>query len=369
MRLAALTAFAVLFVFACERAEETPAPEPAPRIDIPVSDELPGLGAAVTGIAFWDHPTLSFNSMMIVANAEGATAYNIEDGLEVARIDGVASQGAAVSYLGLGAQAAGVLALYDASESAFKLYGIDNISRQFLPINGGPAIDGAVRDFCFGRADGADAPSLFVLQLSRILIFNFIAADAGVAVEGEGVLNAPDNLASCAVDLDGVLLAATEDGAVYRVDGENSFDAPFIQTTMTETGDLVVLATNIEDETSQSVSSQIALLDKADGALHVFDRESGTALGVIAVAATDQMPGVETANAMGATSGNLGALYRNGAVAFAVTAEDNSTARLVPYGAVQNALSLPAGTALSPRGKAPVVVDDDNIIRTPFIPE
>lgn len=68
-----LTACLILltFIAACDRKTENAAPA-APQITevdpAPVSDELPGLPAAATGIAFWRHPTLSFNSTMIVVS-------------------------------------------------------------------------------------------------------------------------------------------------------------------------------------------------------------------------------------------------------------------------------------------------------------
>lgn len=370
MRLAVLTALAVFSVTACERTTQTPPPEPAPRFEVPVSDELPGLATPSTGIAFWDHPTLSFNSMMITVGNEGVVAYNIEDGVEAARIDGVAANGAAVSYLGLGAQAAGVLALFNMSENAFKFYGIDNASRQLLPIEGGPAIEGEVHGFCFGRAREASAPSLYVLQATEILIFNFDAAETGVALAGEGALGSPDNLTSCAVDIDGILLVAAEDGKIYRIDEPDSFTTHFAEAPIAEVGGLSVIATVPDSTESETpISGQIILLDKADGGAHVFDRDTGAALGVITVAATDQLPGVTAATSIGATSANLGALYRNGAIAYGVQAEDGAAIRLIPYNAVVNALSLSEGTGLAARGKAPQVEDTGLLIAPTFQPE
>lgn len=365
-----LACIALVIVAACEQAEESPPPRPAPRVEMPVSDELPGLPTPASGVAFWDHPTLPFNSMLIVAGAQGALAYNIEDGVEAARIDAVAAEGAAVSYAGYGPQAAGVLALFDRAENAFRFYGVDNLSRQFAPLGAGLenglTVDGAVHGFCFGRARGTAAPSLFVLQDGQILIFNFDAAEEGLAPAGEGAIETPEGLASCAVDIDGVLLAAARSGAIYRIDGPDSFAAPFASAATAEAGDLSIAASTAQgNEGAQEISGQIILLDKADGAAHVFNRADGAPLGVVTVAATDQLPGVASAHAMGLTAANLGALYRNGVVAYAVTGEDGPAIRLIPYNAVLNALALPEGTALSPRGAAPTTGGTGLIIDTP----
>lgn len=365
----ALACIALITVAACEQAEESP-PPPTPRVEVPVSDELPGLPAPASGVAFWDHPTLPFNSMLIAVGAQGALAYNIEDGVEAARIDAITVGGAAVSYVGYGPQAAGVLALFDGAENAFRFYSVDNLSRQFAPLGAGLenglAVDGAVHGFCFGRARGTAAPSLFILQDAQILIFNFDTAEEGLAPAGEGAIQAPGGLASCAVDIDGVLLVAARSGDVYRIDGPDSFAAPFASAATTEAGDLSIAASATEgDGGAQEIGGQIILLDKADGAAHVFNRADGAPLGVVTVAATDQAPGVASAHAMGLTAANLGALYRNGVVAYAVTGEDGPALRLIPYNAVLNALALPEGTALSPRGAAPTTGGNGLIIDTP----
>lgn len=370
MRLAALAAITVFSIAACERAEETAPPELVQRLTVPVSDDLPGLAAPATGIAFWDHPALSFNSMMITAGSEGVIAYNMEDGVEAARIEGIAANGAAVSYLGLGAQAAGILALLDTDDNVFRFYGIDNVSRQFLAIEGGPNIEGDIHGFCFGRAQGATAPSLYVLQSTEILIYNYEAFESGVSVSGQGALGAPNNLRTCAVDIDGILLVADDSGKIYRVDNPDSFADHFAQASIAEIGSLsVIAATSDTSESTTSISGQIILLDKADGAAHVFDRDTGAALGIIAVAATDQLPGVTAATSMGATSANLGALYRNGAIAYGVEGEESAAIRIIPYNAVMNALSLPEGTGLPARGEAPKAEDSNLLIETPFTPE
>ena len=370
MRRAVLAVSLVLIAAACERGGVEEPPPPAPSFTAPVSDELPGLAATATGIAFWEHPTLSFNSMMIVANADGAVAYNIEDGAEAARIDGVDAQGAAVAYLGVGAQAAGALALFDRDASAFRFYGIDNISRAFLPLEGGPAVEGGVKDFCFGRAQGVASPTLFAIRTDEILIFDVEAAGDGVALAAQGALAAPGGLASCAVDIDGVLLVASENGAIYRIAGPDSFEAPFAKAPASVAGDIAVIAAETGGEEASSVSGQVLLLDRANGALHVFDRADGRALGVLRASGTDMLEGVDAAEAVGATGANFGALYRNGVVAYGVagdTTMDGAPAvRLLPVNALMNALSLPEGEAISPRGRAAVAEDDALTIRTRF---
>ena len=375
MRFRALAAFTVFALAACDRAEEhaEPAPAPAPRVEVAVSDELPGLTAPATGIAFWDHPALSFNSMMIIANADGAIAYNIEDGTEVARIDGVDAGGAAVSYIGIGAQAAGVLALHDQAANSFQFHGVDNASRAFLPIEGETPASGTVQGFCFGRAEGATGPSLFVLRSGAISIFNYGAGPDGLMLLNESEMDALGNLAACAIDRSGLLIVATDDGFVYRLDRPEAYANPLAHAPVTQTGGLAILnaAHEGEEEGSSSVIGQILLFDEADGAIHVFDSENGRALGVVAATGASQIDGVSSGSVMGATSANLGALYRSGLVAFGVEAEGEAgpVVRVMPYNGVLNALSLPEVEAISPRGKLLETEDRNILIPTDFTPQ
>ncbi len=373
MRFSILALSALAFLAACERqAVEPDAPAPAVPViaaDVTVSDELPGLSAPATGITFWDHPALAFNSLLIVASDNGIVSYNVEDGNEVSRIPGIRAKGAAVSYIGHGSLAAGVLAIFDVDDSAFKFYGVGNASRAFQPVEGGPVIRGNVRGFCFGRAVDGDAPALFVVQKSKLSIFNFEKAAGGLVAAGETALQMPDDIAACTVDIDGVVLAASESGAIFRVVGGDSFSAPFARAEISNAGEMAVLAFESTEDDEVSVHGQIMLLDRDTGALHLFDRSDGQALGVISVTASDELEGVSAASAMGATAGNLGGLYRNGVIALGVDGADSPAIRLAPVNGVMNALSLPDGDPISPRGAVPAIEDDALIIELDFQPQ
>lgn len=373
MRLNALLLAALMFAAACERDGSSPeaaapaAPEIA-AVSAPVSDELPGLPAPATGIAFWDHPRLSFNGLMIVATGKGVFAYSMEDGTEVSRIDDVSAQGLATGYFGAGAAAAGFIAFYDGAEQTFRFYGVDNESRAFLPLEGGPAASGPVKGFCLGRAEDAAAPALFAIEKGRIEVFNLAPGASGVAVESKAEIKAPDTLVSCAVDLDGSLLAAASNGDVYKLAGENSFAAPFARAAVMKPGNLSVIAAASEEDASV-VGGVIFLAGLDKGQVQVFDRESGQSLGAVVLEGTDDMPAVGAADVFGATGANLGALYRNGVIAFGVSsAEGGPALRIAPASTVKNALSIPLGEPVSPRGTAPQTEDNGLIIPTTFDP-
>ena len=362
-----LTACLILltFIAACDRKTENAAPA-APQITevdpAPVSDELPGLPAAATGIAFWRHPTLSFNSTMIVATSAGVVSYSMEDGNEVSRIDGFDADGVETGYFGFGPQAAGFIAFLDAAENTFRFYGVDNNSRAFLPLDGGPAIRGAVRSFCMGRAMTAPAPSLFAIQKSKVQVFNLSPSEGGVAIENGPTLETPDNLVSCAVDIDGSLIVAADNGNIYRLSGENAFAAPIAQASVSLPEDLAVITAANADDPSV-LTGEILLVDLSNGAIHVFDRVDGKAHGAVELSATDSLPGVESGEAFGVTGGNLGGLYRNGAIAFGVAnGDDGPVIRIAPASSMKNALSIPVGDPVSPRGEAPKTADEGLII-------
>ncbi|MFC2952936.1 hypothetical protein ACFOOP_13435 [Marinicaulis aureus] len=365
MRLSAACLILLTFIAACDRQAKDGAPAPSGITELdeaPVSDELPGLPAAATGIAFWRHPTLSFNSTMIVATSAGVSSYSMEDGNEVSRIDGFDADGLAVSYIGKGPQAAGFIAFLDASDNAFRFYGVDNNSRAFLPLEGGPAIRGAVRSFCLGRAMDASVPSLFVIQKGKVQVFNLAAADGGISAENAATLDTPDNLVSCAVDIDGSLLVAAEDGDIYRLSGENAFAAPIAQASVSLPEDLAVIASADENDLT-AVTAEILLVDLSNGAIHVFDRVNGKAHGAVKLTATDSMPGVDNAEVFAITGANFGGLYRNGVIAFGVAnGEDGPVIRIAPVSSLKNALSMPVREPVSPRGEAQQAADEGLII-------
>lgn len=366
MRVSALVLIC-LAAIACERndAVTTPANGQAASeqsvFEAPVSDELPGLPAPATGIAFWDHPTLSFNSTMIVATSNGVIAYSMEDGNEVSRIDGFEASGVATGYLGYGAAAAGFVAFLDAEENAFKFYGIDNASRAFLPLAPGPAIRRPVRSFCLGRSASASAPSLYVIQRGGVQAFNLAAATDGVRVENETFIETPGNLVSCAVGGGGELFVGDDSGGIFKLAGDNAFKTPFARTNALNNS-LNYLSAR-RDETASDLENQLVVADLSSGVVHFLNEATGASIGSVKIVATDDLPGVDSAETFSLTGGNLGGLYRNGVAAFGVAAgSDGPVIRIAPVSSLKNALSLNVGEPVSPRGENPSDSGDTLII-------
>jgi hypothetical protein len=317
---------------------------------------------------------VAFNSLMIAAGAGSVVSYNIEDGEEVARITDIDAQGAEVSYFGFGPLAAGVLAAFDKNESAFRFFGVDNASRMFLPLAGGPAIEGEVQGFCFGRAVSNPAPSLFVIQQDSIHVFNLSLADAGAAAPGIAIANratieAPEPMAACAVESDGVLMLASEDGDIFRVENENSLAAPFATSGAGAVGGLEIVSSSAlpaaDGAAPGAPAGAIALLNSEDGTLALFDRETGDVLGVVRLTRKNEnnepVATAEAASVLGATGANLGALYRDGVVAVGLP-EDEPSILLAPVNSVANALDLSGSAPINPRGEIPEAEEDPFIV-------
>ena len=351
-RKAALAAASILAIASCERASDdasTATPPPTQMVDVSVSDELPGLSNAANGISFWIHPTLSFNSLMIVANESGIVSYNIEDGNEVGRIEGIDANGAAIAYYGFGRQAIGAIVTHDVSAGALVFHGIDNASRKFIPLTGGPEIRGAVRDICAGRAMGEISPTVFAVQNGSVQFFTLSPTPEGVSVTDSGRIETPDNLRACAVGHDGVLIVADEAGRIHKLTNEDSFARPFAETGIENPIDIDIVATELAEGLDSQLSTHIIVADEFSGALAVVDGASGALIGAARGVATDELSAIDNASAMGVTSANLGALYRNGAIAFGAGVEAPQIS-LIPVNGLFNALSLPEGEAVNPRG-------------------
>lgn len=366
---------ALLAATAC--GEQTNAPDAVAAAQAPdpvgviASDAVSNLSAAPTGIDFWTHPNVSFNSLLIVASESGLASYNIEDGGEVSRAPGVSLRGVAVSYIGYGPLAAGIAAAYDETRSAFQFYGVDNVTRLFVPLSGGPTLRGAVRGFCMGRAAKSPDPTLFVIQRGEMTIYNVTPAidgdRPGIVISGETGLPIPETAMACAVDNAGAAYILGDDGKIFRVDSENSFDAPFAMAFANDDAEIAFLGA-APSEDNPSAQGQIAALNRDTGIIEFFDAEDGRALGAIKIDAGDEIEAVTQSVAIGASGANLGGLYRDGAIALGV-AGDTPAVRLIPANGAANALDMPALAPANPRGHAPRREEEDSgLIINPTLP-
>lgn len=346
-------AAALALVAACSRREPAAPPVEAPvPVDVAAMDELAALPAPATGLAFWSHPTLPFNSLAIAATGEGVIAYNIEDGEEVARLDGIDAGGVAVAYRGQGPMAEAAAAVFDRAKRRFVFITIDNIDRSFAPGYAPISFAAPVDGFCFGHSRNEDGLTLYVLSGGTLAAYAFAVDGAGAG--GAQTFAAPEDAAACAVDdVDGAVFVATKAGEIYRFDRGAGFEAPFARSAAVRPVSIgVALNGLVEGAPTDQCCGQIALLDGEDGLVHLFDREDGRALGAVRLIGFDEIEGVGAATAMAAGYANYGGVYRSGALALATNGAAPAL-RLTPLNGAASALAFALGDPADPRALSP----------------
>jgi streptogramin lyase len=343
MRYRAALIAAVALSSACERKTEAPPSEPTP--DAPVVAEVAAAdsygveGERVYDIAFWSHPGVVFESLLLAAADDRITAYRIETGEQKFEIPGGA-QGVELFYAGVGAGATGYL-LAD-SGGAYRLNAISQDGAGFNPIamaNAGVA--GAA--FC---ASGGPAPVIYEIVDGKISARTLTIVANGAELGAARAVAAAPNAIACHVDpLSDNVITVSGDGAIRRIDPATgavfglalpagiSPVASGLAAGRTEAGDPV---------------AQVALLDADSGSAMLFDAVDGHALGSVRIKATFDLDAVKAATRLAIGSANYGGVYRDGALAV-VTSGDGAPIRLAPWNGVMGALSLPVAAVPDPR--------------------
>ncbi len=351
---------------AVEEATPPPVEDPTPTdqpAEVSTIDELAKLSATAHGLAFWKHPTLPFKSMVIAATGVGVIGYDIEDGAEVARLEGIEAGGVDIAYIGQGDTSRAVMAVHDRSQQAIVFYGVDNISRQFAPDLTAIAIDEDADGFCFGRIPGREMFTLYVLRDDRLYGQDIGAYASSNVLQDVVIHSLPAAAVACAVDdRDGSVFVAAKDGAIYRFDRGEGLTTPFAQSAARQPVSIgIALNGSIDSDTSDPCCGQIALLNGADGVVHLFDRKDGRDLGAVRLIRFDEIEGVHAATAMALGYANYGGIYRSGALALATNGESPAL-RMTPFGGIANALEFTLGEPVNPRGSNPEPDKDPNTI-------
>lgn len=359
-----LAMIAVAALAACERKAKPVAPDPdvpaEEAREVAAADAYADAGEAVNAVAFWSHPSINFEGLLLATSGPAIAAYSIETGEQraSAMIDGPAG-GVAVFYAGVGPQAQGYAVVTNA------------LGYSFFSIGGQPGsltpaanIGGATARFCVGRRGAGNV--LYQLRddmvEERAITFG---ADGGVLLADAAALAKIEGVAFCAVDdRSGAIITVSEDGAIRRIDpasGE-SFGLA-IATGVKPAGAALFLMRTAEP--ANAPGGAVALLDGASGAIRFYDLEDGHALGSVRIKSTFDLTAVESATAIAAGSGNYGGVYRDGALAV-VTAGPGAPIRLVPWNGVLAALQLPLGENVDPRDPSPAA-EEKNLINIEFV--
>lgn len=360
--------FLAVFVLlaACERgpgAPEAPA-RPAMPAEEPATviatDELGPLDAAATAIAFWTHPSLSFNGLALIGSPAGLIAFSIEDGTEAARIDGVHVGGLEVAYARGQDAAQGYAVVYDGDAEAFRFFAIDNRAQTLAEAPLAPVDTPAADAFCLDAASPGEH-TLYALGAGTMQAYSARLSPDAVTLEPSASAQTPPGAVDCVVDqTGGAVFVVTSNGDIYRYTEEKGFGAQFATGAAVEPLS-IGLALNDGTGATETGGGQIAVLDRADATVRLFDRRDGGRLGAVKIAPSFDIDGVERATAMGIGYGNFGAIYRDGALALA-TNGDGPVVRLAPYNGVLDAVGVAHGETADPRAGAQPVAEDDGLI-------
>lgn len=337
--LPALLAFA-----ACERGgKEEPA---APAIDVEEVAAADGYGEAggkINAVAFWSHPSVNFESLLLVATDLGVEGYSIESGEKITSVDSAGISAIATVYSGTGSAAQGFLIA--ASGADYDFFAIDNSTRGLSAVSvesGAPASG----TFCAGRL--GNALVLYEISSDRLAARAISIKAAGVSLGDPAPLATIAGISACHVDdRSGAIIVIGEDGAIRRVDPKSgeSFGLAFIAGGEPSSSALY-LRTAAEGE--KAAGGAIAALDGESGVISLFDLRDGHALGAVRIKSTFDLDAVAAATSIAAGYGNYGGVYRDGALAV-VTVGDGAPVRLAPFNGVLDALDLTPGEMVDPR--------------------
>ncbi len=338
----------VLVSTACGQNAGPPAPPADPPVvaEVQAVDEFGAFDVPIGGLAFWAHPTLPYNGLLLAATGEGLVAFNMEDGEEVARVDGVPATGISVSYAGAGADAQGYAAVsmvgVDGGPSDIGFFAIDNATRALISLSSQHVPgDKDDRGFCLGRNESGDR---IVLHQVRRNGWRSRAIGAGGAVQELSAQFRGGFTACVADDVDRAVFAITAGGDIYRIGADGKIGkSPIARTGVRNPAGIgLSLSGIVAGCPTEECCGYLYVLDGADARVHLFDRDDGRPVGAITLAASFDVEGVRAATALGVGQGNFGAVYRDGVLALATNGEAPSV-RLAPLNGVLSALSESVG--------------------------
>ncbi|MEM1193588.1 MAG: hypothetical protein AAGH42_09385 [Pseudomonadota bacterium] len=426
-RIVLLAAVCTVMINACGGSTDnktTPAPQdpttaqaPTPGAtlvkSVATTDEPIVLPSPATGLAFWEHPTLPFEGMVIAATQNGLYAHQPEGTEAQTVIADFRAHGAALAYLPGGffadtsppdgpvSAARGLFVSYDLDQSAYRFFGIDNISgtlaEDFLSL---PVQTQRARpiDFCLtasGDAQEGVQFSLVALERGAVSVYRFgRPKNAGAQTSGWSISSQtyPTTLEalSCATD-PGTdrLLILDVDGTIHTLNPASGTTEALFNTGVQQSAGLGIHQRTVGEDDNSRPEKLVFVVDGTSGQVDLFTLVDGTRVGAVRLTAFDVNEGVIETSALAVSSGNFGGLYRAGVVALAAKSDlfkaDDGTQptaqgsepqasyetdlrsragvnaiRLTPFVAVSNALGLASATVINERPR-PQTADSDAI--------
>lgn len=357
-----LTAAALVFLLlaACERpAKEEPAEPPARAVEVrevAAADAYGEPDESVNAVAFWSHPSVNFESLLLAATDTGLEAFNIETGERVASAGAAPASALAVFYSGDGQTAeAYAVAL---SGGIYEFYAIANDAPAFTPLPATNTRAGATA-FCAGGG------ALYEAGRGRLAARDIGLSANGVSLSAARDIAPVDKIAACAVDdRAGDIIAISSDGVIRRIDPETGevFGLAIAEGVKADASGVFLMQTA---EPENAPGGAVVLLDGEAGTARLYDLIDGRALGAVRVKSTFDLDAVASARSIAVGYGNYGGVYRDGALAI-VTTGDGAPIRLVPWNGVLAAIQLPLGENVDPRDPHPAA-EDEGVLSIEFI--
>jgi hypothetical protein len=362
MRRALFFAAALAALAACERKSEALKPEqpakPAETIrEVAAADGFGDPGETVNDVAFWSHPTVAFQSLVIAATPDALRSFNVETREPI----GAATDAAGLTSIEMiYALEAGATTktgyVIGAANGRYIVRRIDEGTRAFDTIlvdQTAPAAGG----FCAGRV--ADGLAIFEFGDESLARRSFAFNGMRAAVGDPAPLASSGGLIACMVDeRANAVITVARDGAIRRIEATTG-EAFGIALPQDATPDSAGAAFS---RTAEGVDGgQVAALDGETGVIRLFDLSDGHALGAVRVKATFDLDAIAKATSIAVGSANYGNVYRDGALAVVTADAEGAPIRLVPWNGVLGALDVALGEGFNPRGSHAEAEEEDNL--------
>lgn len=357
LMMSTLSAFAMLAACSDNPPEQTPSAPATPQPDrvetaetavaIATTDEPITLDTAAMGIAFWEHPSVNYEGMVIAATEAGLVAHTLEDRLQVSRTSAFKAHTLTLTYQASATNAPGqaIAATYDVEAGEVVLYGIDNTTRRFDEIIRHP--QDPPRALCLhtvSRPQGTRGPNdvrLLAAGANGVTSRSIALPAEDAAISFSQTAPQPDELSNapavdCAVDpIAGAVYLLFSDGRIARFDGNTL--SPLTDNPAAD--DLALVRFVVSDGAGDREQVLLILLEGETGILTLLDPETGEQQGKVRLGAFNETAQTERADIVAAAAGNFGGIYRFGALALA-SRGDIPAVRLTPVTALGRALGL-----------------------------
>ncbi len=337
---------------------------------VATTDEPIAVQASVTGLAFWNHPNVTFNGLIIAATSNGIYTQTPEGKNALpeltADIGPVNGQGISLTYFPatpINASATdvdeekfakGIFTIFDKDNQAFRFFSISNASRKIRENLVSIPYKDNLTDFCLTIDSLNESLRLYILSDVAVKIFSISTTPSnGYSVEELDDETRSEKLISCAVDpLTHEVFTLSSTGKIHKP----FVSADSVQIPVSNPADFqIAYETPHIADSLQQPRRRFIVLDRDNALVHMLEGESEgiNLLGILELTDFDDIKGVKMAETMAFGSGNFGGLYRFGAIALVAIIQENEEAqfavRLTPYIAVARALAFTTTGTVNPR--------------------